>query len=86
MNSPIKNRNCITQYRVVEEQVVGNAKDSEKNYDLQKAVMVYLGDYEKIDDELLRMLDLVFRAKLDAENKKARLKSEFDIDLNNKME
>jgi len=86
MNSPIKNRNCITQYKVVEEQVVGKATDSEKNYDLQRAVMLYLGNYEKIDDELLRMLDLVFRAKLDAEQKKSRLKSEFDIELNSKME
>ena len=86
MNSPIKNRNCITQYRVVEEQVVGKAKDAEKNYDLQRAVMLYLGNYEKIDDELLRMLDLVFRAKLDAEQKKSRLKSEFDIELDSKME
>ena len=45
MNSPIKNRNCITQYKVVEEQVVGKATDADKNYDLQRAVMVYLGNY-----------------------------------------
>ena len=45
--------------------------------------MVYLVNYEKIDDDLLKMLDLVFRAKFDAENKKARLKSEFAIGFAN---
>ena len=86
MSSPLKNQNCITQYKIVEEPIIGKATDAEKNFDLQRSVMVYLGNYKKADDDLLKMLDLVFRAKLNAAEKKQQLKNEFEIELNRKME
>ena len=52
MNSPLKNCNCITQYKIVEEQVVGKANDSEENFDMQRSAMVYRGNYKKADDDL----------------------------------
>ena len=46
--------------------------------------MVYIGkDQELIEDELLKILHLVFRAKLNATEKKDRLKSDYGIEMDN---
>ena len=47
-------------------------------------VMVYIGkDPELIEDELLKLLHLVFRAKLNAAEKKDRLKTDYGIEMDN---
>ena len=47
-------------------------------------VMVYVGkDPDIIEDELLKLLHLVFRAKLNAAEKKDRLKSDYGIEMDN---
>ena len=72
----------ITEYRFAEYPVVGNISKSPQEYDLIQLVMVYLGrDGSVIEDELLRLLHLVFRAKLDATTKKEHLKAEFGIGI-----
>ena len=47
-------------------------------------VMVYIGkDPELIEDELLKLLHLVFRTKLNAAEKKDRLKTDYGIEMDN---
>ena len=48
--------------------------------------MIYIGKNPKlIEEELLKLLHLVFRAKLNAAEKKERLKTEYDIEIDNEV-
>jgi len=86
MSSPNGIGNGITEYYMTERPLVGNIIHLEQEYDLMQVVMIYLGrDIAKTDDELLRLLHLIFRAQINAEEKKMRLKDEFDIEMDNAM-
>lgn len=86
MTSPAKTESGITEYRFGEKQMVGNIGNTKPEYDLIQVVMVYIGTSAgTVDDKLLRMLYLLFRARLKAEAKIQQLKEEFDIVLDNDM-
>jgi len=86
MTSPESKISGITQYKMNEYNIVGKIYDEEKNYDLLQVIMVYIGDTgKKIKHRLLKMLYLLFRAKLNSVQKETKLKDEFDVELTSKM-
>ena len=86
MTSPAKKESGITEYSFSEKHLVGQILNEEQEYDLIQSVMVYIGSSaESIENELLKMLHLIFRAKLKAAEKTERLKSDFDVTLDNSM-
>ena len=86
MTSPAHEESGITEYSFLEKKLVGQIDKEEQEYDLIQAVMVYIGSSaENIENELLKMLHLIFRARLRAAEKTERLKAEFDIELDNSM-
>ena len=86
MTSPAHGESGIMQYRLTEDALVGNIPNPAEDYDLMHMVMVYIGSsHEKIDNRFLKLLYLIFRARLKAAEKTEQLKSEFDIELDNSM-
>lgn len=86
MTSPGRKESGITEYRFEERHLAGQISNAEAEYDLMQVVMVYVGSSaDGIEDDLLRMLHLIFRARRKAEEKMQQLRDEFDIVLDNKM-
>ncbi len=82
--SPKKDISSIMEYSFAEKSVVENIPLAREEYDLMQIVMVYIGkDPELIEDELLKILHLVFRAKLNAAEKKDKLKTDYGIEMDN---
>lgn len=84
--SPHKEESAIMQYKLTEDALIGNIPDVSKNFDLLRIVMVYIGSSDdKMNNRLLKLLHLIFRAKIKASEKIGKLKSDYDIVLDNKM-
>ena len=84
MGSPNVTDSGITDYSFAENPTIGDIRNNKENYDLMQIVMVYVGkDPELIEDELLKLLYLVFRAKLNAAEKKDKLKTDYGIEMDN---
>ena len=84
MGSPNVTDSGITDYSFAEKPTIGDIRNIKENYDLMQIVMVYIGkDPALIEDELLKLLHLVFRAKLNAAEKKDRLKTDYGIEMDN---
>lgn len=87
MTSPGDKESGITEYSFRERRLAGKFfRNDRKNYDLIQVVMVYVGKSDAIEDDFLKMLHLLFRARLKAEEKTKRLKDDFDIVLDNDMQ
>ena len=88
MTPPKHRRNTITQYSMKEENIVGNVKEEESNYDLMTAIMICLGDSgnEQPENKLLEMLDVLLSSEKKAEQKKQILENEFGIPMTEEME
>lgn len=86
MTSPESKISAATQYLIREKNLIGKINNDRKNYDLLQVIMIYIGsDDKKIEHKLLKMLYLIFRAKMKAQEKEKKLKEEFDVELNSKM-
>ncbi|MBP3723726.1 MAG: hypothetical protein J6I62_10820, partial [Selenomonadaceae bacterium] len=84
MGSPNVKDSGIAEYNFNEQTTIDSIKQDKSNYDLMQIVMVYIGkDPALIEDELLKLLHLVFRAKLNAAEKKDRLKTDYGIEMDN---
>ena len=84
MSSPNVTDSGIAEYNFNEQTTIDSIKQDKSNYDLMQIVIVYIGkDPELIEDELLKLLYLVFRAKLNAAEKKDRLKTDYGIEMDN---
>ena len=82
--SPKKDISSIMEYSFAEKSVVENIPLAREDFDLMQVVIVYIGkDPELIEDELLKLLHLVFRAKLNAAEKKDKLKTDYGIEMDN---
>lgn len=85
---PPKNReNTITRYRLVEEHLVGEAKEPVRNYDLLSIIMLCLGgpDGENYDG-ILRMLDVLLGSETSEAEKRKILRDDYDIPMTQAME
>ena len=87
MNPPKNRKNTINKYSIKEDNVVGNTKEEKENYDLLTAIMLCLGDpEEKIDSEILRLLEVLLSSKRTVEEKKQILEKEYDIKMTETIE
>jgi hypothetical protein len=87
LNPPEKIHNTITKYRIIEENMVGNAKEIPENYDLLTAVMVCLGNPNEENYEgLLKMLEVLLSNRREPQEKKKVLEEEFHIEMTKDME
>ena len=87
MNPPKYRKNSITRYRLVEEQLVGEAVEPVKNYDLLSIVMLCLGgpgggNYEGV----LRMLDVLLSNETSEVEKRKILQDDYGIQMTQTME
>ena len=86
MTSPGDKESGIMEYSFRERRLAGQVfRNDKKDYDLMQVVMVYIGKSDAIEDDFLKMLHLLFRARLKAEEKTKRLKDDFNIVLDNEM-
>ena len=87
MNPPKNRKNTISKYSIKEDNVVGTTKEEKENYDLLTAIMLCLGDSEeKIDSEILRLLEVLLSSKRTVEEKKQILEKEYDIKMTETIE
>ena len=87
MNPPRNRENTITRYRLVEENLVGKATESVRNYDLLSIVMLCLGgpggeNYNGV----LRMLDVLLSNETSETEKRKILQNDYDIQMTQTME
>ena len=87
MNPPKYRKNSITRYRLVEEQLVGEAVEPVKNYDLLSIVMLCLGgpgggNYEGV----LRLLDVLLSNETSEVEKRKILQDDYGIQMTQTME
>jgi predicted transposase/invertase (TIGR01784 family) len=86
MNPPKERKNTITEYSLTEKHHVGKVKEKEEYYDLVSVVMICLGTSEdSIENELLRMLDVLLSSDKKAIEKKKILENEFQIPMTEEM-
>ncbi|MBQ2282750.1 MAG: hypothetical protein II250_01080, partial [Agathobacter sp.] len=87
MNPPKERNNTITKYSLSEENCVGSVKEEKEYYDLMTAVMICLGTQdETMENDLLRLLDVLLSSDKEATEKKAILERDFKIPMTEKME
>ena len=87
MNPPKYRKNSITRYRLVEEQLVGEAAEPVKNYDLLSIVMLCLGGPEGGNYEgVLRMLDVLLSNETSEAEKRKILQEDYGIQMTQTME
>ena len=87
MNPPKNRKNTISKYSIKEDNVVGNTKEEKENYDLLTAIMLCLGDpEEKMDSEILRLLEVLLSSKRAVEEKKQILENEYNIKMTETLE
>lgn len=86
--SPPKEReNTINRYRILEEHLVGAAKEAAVNYDLLSVVMLCLGDGSaEHPHDALHMLGTLLSNETSAKEKLHVLKTDFHIPMDEKME
>ena len=84
---PEARENTITSYSIEEHNVIGEAHEAKKNYDLLTMVMICLGDeggdhYEGV----IKLLGTLLTSGATVEEKGRILEEEFDIPMTEKME
>ena len=87
MKPPKSRANTITRYRLVEENLVGEATEPVRNYDLLSIIMLCLGgpDGENYDG-VLRMLDVLLSNETSETEKRKILQDDYDIQMTQTME
>lgn len=87
MNPPKSRENTITRYRLVEEQLVGEAREPVRNYDLLSIIMLCLGGPDGANyDGVLRMLDVLLGSETSAAEKRQILQDEYEIPMTQSIE
>ncbi|MFI3214194.1 MAG: hypothetical protein R3Y24_12745 [Eubacteriales bacterium] len=85
-NPPKKHQNTITSYQMIENNVVGDVQQPAAFYDLINVMMICLGASEDTEYEVLKLLDVLLKDKISAEEKKKRLHEEFHIPMTQNIE
>ena len=79
--------NTITRYHIVEENLVGHAREQTRNYDLLTAVLVGLGKPDRENyNGVLKMLGALFSGENSIAEKKRILEQDFDIPMTETLE
>jgi hypothetical protein len=73
-------KSAINRYQLKEQHLLHRYKEPCQNYDLIGIVFVYLGN-SKVKDQLINLLDLMFKSSKNASEKITALHNDFGIDL-----
>ena len=84
MEAP-QGKSAINRYRLKEQHLLHRYKEPCQNYDLMGIVFVYLGN-SKVKDQLINLLDLMFKSSKTASEKIMTLHNDFEIDLTQEEE
>lgn len=85
-NPPRSRENTITRYHIHEENLVGNVREKDQNYDLMSVIMVCLGRPESENYEgVLKLLGVLLSQKMEYSEKQRILESEFEIPMKEKF-
>ena len=79
MEAP-QGKSAINRYQLKEQHLLHRYKEPCQNYDLMGIIFVYLGN-SKVKDQLINLLDLMFKSSKDASEKITTLHNDFGIDL-----
>lgn len=85
-NPPKAYRDTITRYKICEENLIGNVRETVQNYDLMNIVMICLGDGQNRTDNVLGLLETLLSVSMDAERKIAILDRDYNMNLSEGME
>ena len=87
MAPPQKRQNSITRYRLAEENLIGNVKESVQNYDLLSVVILCLGGEDRENyGGILKLLDVLLSPKAGITEKWKILQDDFDIPMTETLE
>ena len=78
-------KSAINRYQLKEQHLLHRYKEPCQNYDLMGIIFVYLGN-SKVKDQLINLLDLMFKSSKNASEKIATLHNDFGIDLTQEEE
>ena len=84
MEAP-QGKSAINRYQLKEQHLLHRYKEPRQNYDLMGIVFVYLGK-SKVKDQMMNLLNLMFKSKKKPREKVTVLKNEFGIDLTQEEE
>ena len=73
-------KSAINRYQLKEKHLLHRHKEPRQNYDLMGIVFVYLGN-SKVKDQMMNLLNLMFKSKKKPSEKVTVLQNEFGIDL-----
>ena len=79
MEAP-QGKSAINRYQLKEQHLLHRYKEPCQNYDLMGIIFVYLGN-SKVKDQLINLLDLMFKSSKNASEKITTLYNDFGIDL-----
>ena len=79
MEAP-QGKSAINRYQLKEQHLLHRYKEPYQNYDLMGIIFVYLGN-SKVKDQLINLLDLMFKSSKKASEKITTLHNDFGIDL-----
>ena len=79
MEAP-QGKSAINRYRLKEQHLLHRYKEPCQNYDIMGIIFVYLGN-SKVKDQLINLLDLMFKSSKNASKKITTLHNDFGIDL-----
>ena len=78
-------KSAINRYQLKEQHLLHRYKEPRQNYDLMGIVFVYLGN-SKVKDQMMNLLNLMFKSKKKPTEKVTVLQNEFGIDLTQEEE
>ena len=78
-------KSAINRYQLKEQHLLHRYKEPCQNYDLMGIVFVYLGN-SKVKDQMMNLLDLMFKSRKKASEKITVLHNDFGIDLTSERE
>ena len=73
-------KSAINRYQLKEQHLLHRYKEPCQNYDLMGIIFVYLGN-SKVKDQLINLLNLMFKSSKNASEKITTLHNDFGIDL-----
>ena len=87
MNPPKERNNTITEYSFTEKNLFGSVTEQKEYYDLMNTIMICLGEQdEKVENDLLKLLEVLLSSERKASEKKEILVRDFDISMTEKIE
>lgn len=87
MNPPKERNNTITEYSFTEKNLFGSVTEQKGYYDLMNTIMICLGEQdEKVENDLLKLLEVLLSSERKASEKKEILVRDFDISMTEKIE